>query len=222
MFSVLIVTEKIEVLEFLSSNINKEINCRIIIKNRGAEIIDYITKELPDVIIVDINLDQTDGIQLFQKIKKKNLKIHKVLYSNKHENYIKIAAYESGVDDFITDKITSEVFRKKIKQIYERLNFNLNNELQYKSLIIDKAKFQILYENKKYILPKKQFLIYSLLCTRPGEIFTRDDIYKHVWETEMPDNNRTVDVHIRQIRKTLPQNNIITFRGIGYKVENLQ
>jgi len=222
MFSVLIVTEKIEVLEFLSSNINKEINCRIIIKNRGAEIIDYITKELPDVIIVDINLDQTDGIQLFQKIKKKNLKIHKVLYSNKYENYIKIAAYESGVDDFITDKITSEVFRKKIKQIYERLNFNLNNELQYKSLIIDKAKFQILYENKKYILPKKQFLIYSLLCTRPGEIFTRDDIYKHVWETEMPDNNRTVDVHIRQIRKTLPQNNIITFRGIGYKVENLQ
>ena len=64
--------------------------------------------------------------------------------------------------------------------------------------------------------------MYALLCENPGNVFSREKIYRSVWGEEMPFNNRTVDVHIRQIRKILPNNNLTTYRGIGYKVASIK
>ena len=172
-------------------------------------------------MIVDIDLNDINGIELFQELQKKNITSHKILYSNKHEDYIEVAAYDSGVDDFVTDKIKKHVLQKKIIQIYSRLQ--KNKELTYyNSLIIDRAKFIISDKNDDYFLPKKQFLMYALLCENPGNVFSREKIYRSVWGEEMPFNNRTVDVHIRQIRKILPNNNLTTYRGIGYKVASIK
>ena len=75
-------------------------------------------------------------------------------------------------------------------------------------------------KNNDFVLPKKQFLIYEMLCKDPGKIF-QEMTYTEIWDSEIPYDNRTLDVHIRSIRKILPNSNILTKRGIGYKVKDL-
>tara|TARA_B100001778_G_C18527325_1_gene601852 strand:+ start:553 stop:1239 length:687 start_codon:yes stop_codon:yes gene_type:complete len=227
MFKILIASKNSSLIDDLKTNILdalREIQIELIIKTSASEALSYFNTKKTELTIVDVNLDDINGIEFFQRIHTKNtITTHKILLSNKYEDYIKAAAYDAGVDDFITDPITPAVFQKKIKQIFNRLKKDNGNGrlIHYNSLIIDKSKFLITYGDKKYILPRKQFLIFYLLCTNPGEVFTRDIIYKKVWEEEMPSNNRTVDVHIRQIRKIIPKNNVKTYRGIGYKVETI-
>jgi len=222
MLNILITSNNILLIDYLKKNILESLEGtphKLIIKTKPEEALGvFDTKEVA-ITIADINLVDINGIEFFYQLNNKNTNTHKIIFSDKYEDYIKSAAYDVGVDDFITDQITSAVLQKKITQIFNRLKKVNGKQIYYNSLIIDKAKFLITHEEKRFTLPKKQFLIYALLCTSPGEVFTRDEIYNEVWNEEMPNNNRTVDVHIRQIRKIIPKNNIKTFRGIGYKVD---
>ena len=76
----------------------------------------------------------------------------------------------------------------------------------------------ITHNQEEFFLPKKQFDIFSLLATKPGKIFTREEIYKRIWGKNVFVGGRTIDVHIRSIR--LGQNSIITVKAVGYKVTN--
>ena len=221
MINTLIISSNNQLVDYLEDIINSSIKTKITTCNNGYESLTYIQENKPDLMIVDIDLNDINGIELFQELQKKNITCHKILYSNKHEDYIEVAAYDSGVDDFVTDKIKKHVLQKKIIQIYSRLQKN-KQLTYYNSLIIDRAKFIISDKNDDYFLPKKQFLMYALLCENPGNVFSREKIYRSVWGEEMPFNNRTVDVHIRQIRKILPNNNLTTYRGIGYKVASIK
>jgi len=72
--------------------------------------------------------------------------------------------------------------------------------------------------NKDILLPKKQFKIFCFLSSRPGKVFTRDEIFSKVWGVKVFVGSRTIDVHIRSIREALGPNSIITVKGVGYKV----
>tara|TARA_B100001758_G_C18375906_1_gene594271 strand:- start:404 stop:1087 length:684 start_codon:yes stop_codon:yes gene_type:complete len=225
MFNILITSNNPILLNILKTNILdalQDFSAKIIIKKSSISALNYLEKNDVQITIADINLYDINGIDFFYKLNAKNKITHKILVSDKHEDYIKVAAYDVGVDDIINHKITSVVLKKKITQIFNRLIKTNGKQIYYNSLIIDKSKFLISYKDQQYNLPKKQFLIYALLCEKPGEIFARDEIYSNVWRQEMPADNRTVDVHIRQIRKSIPKNNIKTFRGIGYKVEEIK
>ena len=71
----------------------------------------------------------------------------------------------------------------------------------------------------QFSLPKKEFEILHLLSTRPGEVFSRDEIYSKVWGNEIIVSDRTIDVHIRKLREKLGNEQIITIKGIGYKIK---
>ncbi len=224
MFNVLIVSNSDELIANLKSNILSALDSfqtKVVVKKSAIDALNFINQKELELIIADINLNDLNGIEFFSNnLRIDNTTTHKILVSDKHEDYIKAAAYDVGVDDFISDQISPSVLQKKIIQIFNRLNRNNRERIYYKSLVIDKSKFIITNEKQKYILPKKQFLIYALLCAKPGQVFSRDEIYYNVWKENMPRNNRSVDVHIREIRKSIPQNNLKTFRGIGYMVES--
>jgi len=218
MINTLISSNRKNVLESLSANIEKSVNTKITTYKFGYESIYYIKKYNPQVIIIDIDLEDINGIELFQTLSDQNIQAYKILFSTKHEQYIELAAYDAGVDYFLTEIVSDEVFQKKIIQVYDGI-LDKKNRISYNSLIIDTSRFQIISSDKHYELPKKQFLIFALLCEQPGKVFTREEIYEKIWSSRISKNNRTVDVHIREIRKSLPNNNIKTFRGVGYKVE---
>ena len=220
MIKTVILSNSKKVTEYLKTNVKKSFNAIIKTFNNGYDGINYIKNHTPSIIISDLELDDSNGVEIFEKLSTKNIQAFKILYLTQHEDYIKLAAYDAGVDYMLTDFISEKVFQKKLIQVYNRINNN-QNIISYNSLIIDTSKFQIDFLDKTYVLPKKQFLIFALLCNKPGTVFTREEIYERVWRSKKAKNNRTVDVHIRQIRKMIPNNNIKTFRGIGYKVAQL-
>ena len=216
MIETVIVSDNTNLIEYLKTNVADSVITKIKTFSNGYESINYIENYTPSVIIIDIDLDDINGIEIFEKLSAKNIQAFKILYLTKHEDYIKLAAYDAGVDYILTDLISEKVFQKKLIQVYNRIN---NQDIIfYNSLIIDKSKFQINFLDKTYVLPKKQFLIFALLCNKPGTVYTREEIYKRIWQSKKAENNRTVDVHIREIRKIIPNNNIKTLRGVGYKV----
>lgn len=218
MIETVIVSNKKNVTEYLKTNVENSVKTIIKIFSNGFDSINYIENYNPSVIISDIDLDDTNGIEIFEELSKKNIKSYKILYLNKYEDYIKLAAYDAGVDYILDDKVSPKVFQKKIIQVYNRISDNNQNIISCNSLIIDTSKFQIDSFEKTFLLPKKQFLIFALLCQQPGKVYTREEIYEKIWSTKKRKNNRTVDVHIREIRKAIPNNNIKTFKGLGYTV----
>ena len=220
MTETVIVSNKTNLIEYLKTNVADSVKTRIKTFSNGYDSINYIENYTPSVIIIDIDLNDINGIEIFEKLCAKNIQAFKILYLTKHEDYIKLAAYDAGVDYILTDLISEKVFQKKLIQVYNRINNN-QDIISYNSLIIDTSKFQINFLDKTYVLPKKQFLIFALLCNKPGTVFTREEIYERIWQSKKAENNRTVDVHIREIRKMIPNNNIKTFRGVGYKVAQL-
>ena len=86
------------------------------------------------------------------------------------------------------------------------------------NLSIDKEKYLITKDNEEFVLPKKEFEILLLLCSIPGKVFSRKIIFETVWGNNSKSKERTVDVHILNIRKKLGNSIIITIKSVGYKV----
>lgn len=85
------------------------------------------------------------------------------------------------------------------------------------SLTVDKDKYVVIKDGKEYSLPRKEFMILNLLCTEPGRVYSRRTIFEKVWDSESRSAERTVDVHIVNIRKKLGNEIIKTIKGVGYK-----
>ena len=84
-------------------------------------------------------------------------------------------------------------------------------------LIVDKDRFIVIQNDKELILPKKEFELLALLLSKPGKVFTREEIFNKVWGDNIVVGDRTIDVHIRKLREKLGDNNIKTIKGVGYK-----
>ena len=162
-----------------------------------------------------------DGIEVCQEVRDSgNNNIIIVILSARNENYTKIAAYKAGCNDFITKPINPKLLINKINGLL-KIKFSSNDFKGFKKVndfIIDFPSHTIKYMNKDILLPKKQFKIFCLLSSRPGKVFTRDEIYSNVWGLKVFVGSRTIDVHIRSIREALGPNSIITVKGVGYKV----
>ena len=127
-----------------------------------------------------------------------------MILSARNENYTKIAAYKAGCNDFITKPINPKLLINKINGLL-KIKFSSNDFKGFKKVndfIIDFPSHTIKYMNKDILLPKKQFKIFCLLSSRPGKVFTRDEIYSNVWGLKVFVGSRTIDVHIRSIRES--------------------
>ena len=217
---VLIVDDEQDTLEFLSYNL-KQANFSVIKSSDGIDALNKIKSENPDIAILDIMMPGIDGIEVCQEVRDSgNNNIIIVILSARNENYTKIAAYKAGCNDFITKPINPKLLINKINGLL-KIKFSSNDFKGFKKVndfIIDFPSHTIKYMNKDILLPKKQFKIFCLLSSRPGKVFTRDEIYSNVWGLKVFVGSRTIDVHIRSIREALGPNSIITVKGVGYKV----
>jgi two-component system alkaline phosphatase synthesis response regulator PhoP len=91
--------------------------------------------------------------------------------------------------------------------------------VEVNGFIIDREKYLIKKDNLSINLPKKEFELIALLASRPGKVFTREEILKSVWGDDVVVGDRTIDVHIRKLREKLGDSYIRTIKGVGYKFE---
>lgn len=221
------------IINILSSNISDLEETKKVFENNGFNVfthtsvsedsINKIYKNDPDIILLDLEIGNSDGIELCYQLKTENaLSAFIVLFSSHDEDYIQIEAFKAGADDYIVKPVNPRVLVRKIKALLKRKLLNPKQTkpkiLSYNALKIDRDSYLVYNEGASFSLPRKEFEMLYLLINKPQKVFTREEIFKQVWKESKCENTRIIDVHIRKIREKIGENIINTVKGVGYQL----
>ena len=218
---ILLVDDEPDILEFMEYNLKKE-GYQVLLGKNGAEAVDLAKKEHPDLIILDIMMPVMDGIEACRIIRNTpSLKNSIITFlTARNEEYSQIAGFDVGADDYISKPIKPRVMLSRIKALLRRVNGNeIESGFKIGNLEIDREKYLVYKNGDALTLPRKEFELLALLISKPGKVFTREDILNRVWGNEIIVGDRTIDVHIRKIREKIGDDCIKTVKGIGYKFD---
>jgi two-component system, OmpR family, alkaline phosphatase synthesis response regulator PhoP len=224
-YKILLVDDEPDILDFLRYNLQKE-GYQVFTANDGVEGLKAAEVARPDLVILDIMMPRMDGVELCRELRNRpefaNLLI--VFLTARDEDYSQIAALDIGGDDYITKPIRPRVFLSRIKALLRRLERadgapEVDTVIRVADLAIDRERVSVTRGEEEIELAKKEFELLSLLASKPGKVFTREEIFNKVWGTDVIVGNRTIDVHIRKLREKVGEDYIKTIKGIGYKFE---
>lgn len=180
-----------------------------------------ISVKKPDLILLDIMLPGENGLEILKKLRSSpdTSDIPVIMVTAKGSEYDKIVGLDSGADDYISKPFGIMELVARIKAVLRRVTKKINaNEYEYEGVYINSSDHTVTADGKPVLLTLKEFdLLYELMSNK-GIVLTRDSLLERVWGYDYSGETRTVDVHIRTLRKKLGKkgNIIITVRGVGY------
>ena len=219
---ILIVDDEPDIVEFISYNLKNK-GYLIAAAKDGVEAIRKARDFRPDLILLDIMMPNKDGIETIRELRA----MHEfndtaiIFLTALNDEKYEIEGLKIGADDFIFKPIKPELLATRIGSALRR--FRKDDEQEQKQtfgdLEINKTKFTVTYKGVDILLAKKEFELLSLLASKPGRVFLRNEILQRVWGTDVIVGDRTIDVHIRKIRQKVGIDLITTVKGVGYKFE---
>ena len=220
---ILIVDDEPDIIEFLQYNLRKE-GYDVVTANDGRQAIEVAEKTKPHLIILDIMMPELDGVETCRilRSRKEFAQTPVAFLTARDEDFSQITALDVGGDDYITKPIKPRVLISRIQALLRRANRDSDNDeepIYVHDLVIDKNKVLVFRGEQAIELPRKEFEILWLLASKPGRVFTREEIFDKIWGADVIVGNRTIDVHIRKLRERLGEEYIKTMKGIGYKFE---
>jgi two-component system alkaline phosphatase synthesis response regulator PhoP len=218
---ILIADDEQDILEILKFNLEKEGYLVSTAKN-GVEAIEKAKIIHPDLIILDIMMPLKNGIETCQQLRimpefKNTLIIFLTAIS---DDTTEVKGLETGADDFIRKPVKPAVLVSKVNSLFRRLvKEDESDDISIGDLTINREKYSVVLKGDEITLARKEFELLSLLASKPGKVFLRNEILSQIWGTEVIVGDRTIDVHIRKIRQKLNLDCITTVKGVGYKFE---
>ena len=220
---VLVVDDEQDILELIRHSLAKE-GLEVHVAANGAQAIEQARKVKPEIIIMDVMMPVMDGMEACRQLKDnpdtKNIPV--IFLTARSEEFAELAGFEAGADDYIAKPVRNRVLLSRVKAILRRGNAIQNQEPEkydFATIQIDRERFVVEYNGKALQLPRKEFELLAFLASRPGRVFSRDEILENVWGNEVLVVDRTIDVHVRKIREKLDDKFIYTVKGVGYKFE---
>jgi len=223
MQKILIVDDELDILEFLTYNLKKE-GYEVHTATNGREGLELAQKIIPQLIVLDIMMPEMDGVEVCRRIRTIPELDKSVIafLTAKNEDLSQINALEVGGDDYITKPIKPQVFASRIKALLRRTSVEIienDHIIKIADIEIDKERVTVTRNNVSIDMPKKEFELLLLLVSKPGKVFTREEIYNKIWGDDVIVGDRAIDVHIRKLREKLTSDHIKTFKGIGYRFD---
>lgn len=217
---ILLVDDEPDILEIIGYNLSSE-GYQIFTAENGVEAIAEAKKNNPHLIIMDVMMPEMDGIEACEKIRAIPELSETVItfLTARGEDYSQVAGFEAGADDYITKPIKPKVLVSKVKALLRRFKEpeKLESSVKLGNLVINREEYKIMKGKEEIILPRKEFELLSLLASKPGKVFKREDILDAVWGNEVVVGGRTIDVHIRKLREKIGDERFKTVKGVGYK-----
>ena len=219
---ILLVDDEPDILEIVGYNLAQE-GYQIVTASNGKEAIVKAKKELPHLIIMDVMMPEMDGIEACENIRRiPELQDTIITFlTARSEDYSQVAGF--GADDYIAKPIKPKVLVSKVKALLRRFKEGENNisstTLNVGNIEINREEYKIIKDGVEITLPRKEFELFYLLATKPGKVFTREEILDRVWGNEVVVGGRTIDVHIRKLREKIGDDFFKTIKGVGYKIE---
>ena len=217
---ILLVDDEPDILEIVGYNLSAE-GYNILTAENGLQAVKKAKKEKPQLIIMDVMMPEMDGIEACEHIRKLPELNETIItfLTARGEDYSQVAGFDAGADDYITKPIKPKVLVSKVKALLRRLkeDESSNSIIKIGSLVIDRDEYKITLKGEEIILPRKEFELLSLLASKPGKVFKREEILDKVWGNEVVVGGRTIDVHIRKLREKIGDDSFKTVKGVGYK-----
>ena len=221
---ILIVDDEPDIIEFLQYNLKKE-GFTVVSANDGRQAITVAEQERPDLIILDIMMPELDGVETCRilRSKKEFAQTPIAFLTARDEDFAQITALDVGGDDYITKPIKPRVLVSRIGALLRRTAAGAEDEtahiIDIHDIKIDSQRVLVFRGDETIEFTRREFEILWLLASKPGRVFTRDEIFDKIWGNDVIVGNRTMDVHIRKLRERLGDKYIKTLKGIGYKFE---
>ncbi len=222
---ILIVEDDKTILGGLEFCLEKE-NFGVVTATTGSKALDAINNNQVDLMLLDINLPDFNGIELYKKIKDKRDIPTIFLTANDLETTV-VQTLDMGADDYITKPFKIRELISRINSVLRRTNkIDTQNVIKIRNVSLNLREASVYKNEEKIFLTALEYKILLIMFQNPGRIFTREAILADIWDTaEEYVNDNTLTVYIKRIREKIeddPANPaiILTVRGLGYKVEN--
>jgi len=222
--TILLVDDEPDILDIISYNLKAE-GYKVKTASSGREGVEKAKKVRPDLILLDVMMPEMDGIEACEQIRKTPGLEHTIIafLTARSEDYSQVAGFEVGADDYITKPVKPKVLTSRLKALLRRRPLKPAKSEERTTLgdmVIDIERYHIEIKGKVVDLPRKEFELLGLLASKPGKVFTRDEIMDRIWGTQVIVGGRTIDVHIRKLREKIGDERIKTIKGVGYKFED--
>ena len=217
---ILVVDDDPDIVEILRYNLSLA-GYDVKAASNGNEAIKKAKIFIPEIILLDVMMPEMDGIEACRLIREipslNNTRI--IFLSARNEDYTQISAFDAGADDYISKPVKPKILLKKISSIFKRIHKKENKSqlIDLGEIKIDRAKYLVFINKNEISLPKKEFELFFLLASKPGDVFSRDEIMNKVWGSDIIVGDRTIDVHIRKLREKIGDLYFKTVKGVGYK-----
>jgi len=221
---VAVVDDEEDILELVSLHLNKA-GYKVKEFPDSKSFFKFIHGQIPNLIILDIMLPDMDGYEICKYLKGQNKfsSIPIIMLTAKSEEVDKVLGLELGADDYVTKPFSPRELVARVKSVLRRqIQKDETKTIEIAdTLIINPEKYEVFVEGKKINLTTTEFRILEILASGKGRVWTRDKLLDHLWGQEKAVLDRTVDVHIRNLREKLGKAGrfIKNIRGIGYKLD---
>lgn len=222
--TILIVDDEELIRELLRFNLEKE-GYRVIVAKDGIQALDLLTREQPNLIILDLMLPGIDGLEVCRQIRfnPRFLEVPLIMLTAKGEEIDKVLGLELGADDYVTKPFNTRELLARIKARLRRVNnADKSSEISDGEIRLDINNLQVYIRGKEIVLTPKEFELLRILVKHPGKAYSRDELLEQIWGYEYFGDSRTVDVHVRHLRQKIESDPskpdyIETIRGLGYR-----
>lgn len=216
--NILIVEDEKEIREGVSEYLS-EVGYNVISAEDGIQAIELFKNSKIDLVILDIMLPKANGFVVLNKIRQES-NVPVIMLTAMSDDYTQIMSFDEKADDYITKPFSIIVLHKRIEALLRRgVKVSENKKWFYGDIEIDFEGYSARKNGENIDLKPKEIKLIELLLKYEGKVLTRAQILDNLWRIEEAPNDRVIDVYIKNIRKKLLLDCIVTVKGIGYKFE---
>lgn len=225
--TILVTDDEEHILELIKFNLERE-GYNVLLCENGEDSISIVQNNAIDLVVLDLMLPGIDGIEVLKRLRKmdKFEKLPVIMLTAKSEESDRILGLEIGADDYITKPFSVRELVARIKAVLRRSEGKQENDnkvINVKDLVINIEKHIVTINGNPVELTLKEFDLLKILSENRGNVLSRNFLLDEIWGYEYFGETRTVDVHIRHLRKKIGDDKsneyIETIRGVGYKMK---
>ncbi len=182
----------------------------------GYKALEVYNKEQPDLIILDVMIPGIEGYEVAYEIKKIS-SVPIIMLTAKSEEYDELNGFKCGADDYVRKPFSPKILMARIEALLRYVDKFV--ETKEEGLVVDSSKHKVYLEGEELNLTPKEFILLNYMMKNKGLVLTREQILAAVWDFDYDGDMRTVDTHIKRVRKKLDGRFIKTIHGYGYKFQ---
>ncbi|MBM3721895.1 MAG: MtrAB system response regulator MtrA [Actinomycetota bacterium] len=221
MTSIMVVDDDQDLAEMLGIVLNG-VGMEVDLVSRGDEAVEIFRNSQPDLVLLDIMLPGTDGIEVCREIRKHSTRVPIVMLTAKSDTHDIVKGLEAGADDYMVKPFKPSELVARIRTRLRRAGGDINGNLTIGDLAIDIVEHTVSRGGKEIPLTRLEFDLLVALAKEPGRVFTREALLGEVWGYRHSTDTRLVNVHIQRLRAKIEHDAenptiVLTVRGVGYK-----